>query len=264
MRKEAFAKKSLGQNFLIDRTVIRRIHEAVDPEPADLVFEIGPGRGALTDGLVASGAKIIAIELDRELVPLLREQFAESSNFSVIEANALTVDFHELIEKTSPGKTAKLAANLPYYISTAILQRLIEQRECFSQMVLMFQREVVDRIAAKPGDSERGFLSVLCEAFLRVEKLFDVPPEAFKPRPKIWSSVVRLVPIESEVQDAEAFRRIVSASFSQRRKTILNNLRPVVPNAAAVLEHAGIDPSRRAETISKDEWLRLLGAIPGR
>lgn len=265
-RKRSYAKKSLGQNFLVDNIYIRKIVDAVDPSETDTIIEIGPGRGAITEQLVPSGANIIAIELDRELVPMLRERFTNDSNFNVVEADATELDFASLINADPQAASrnpqlAKVVANLPYYISTAILQKLIEQRECFSSLVLMFQREVVDRITAGPGNSERGYLTVLVESAFTVEKLFDVPPMAFRPQPKVWSSVVRLTPKVNLVSHPEQFRQLLSAAFAQKRKTILNNLKTFSPEAPAALEKAKIDPGRRAETLTLDEWLRLAGAL---
>ena len=189
------AKRSLGQNFLVDGNYVSKIVNAVHPEKDEVVIEIGPGRGALTRELLERGAKVLAIELDRELVPKLRDDHGLTGRFIVVEADASEADLRELIDQFYPGTPkAKLVANLPYYISTAILQHLSAERHCLSKLVLMFQREVVERITAEPGSSERGYLTVLVEAAFAVERLFDVPPEAFRPRPKIWSSVVRLIP----------------------------------------------------------------------
>jgi 16S rRNA (adenine1518-N6/adenine1519-N6)-dimethyltransferase len=266
MENKRFAKKSLGQNYLVDAPVIDRIVAALEIEPDETIIEIGPGRGALTERLVESGANVIAIELDRVLVPMLREKFASNDNFSVIEADANVVNFSELCphKDKSVRVPMKLVANLPYYISTAILQRLIEQRNVFSRMVLMFQKEVVERITAPPGNSDRGFLTVLVEAYLVAEKLFDVPPTAFRPIPKVHSSVIKLVPHDCRSPhdskgeiDGSEFRSLVSAAFAQKRKTILNNLKHVYPNAAELLQKAAIDPSRRAETLTTEEWKRL-------
>lgn len=260
-KKNPFAKKSLGQNFLVDDTYIRKIIDAVDPSESDTIIEIGPGRGAITKKLVASGANVIAIELDRELVPILREKFLYATNFTIVEADASDVDFATLINPNFKFEISdlksKIAANLPYYISTAILQKLSEQCECFSSLVLMFQREVVDRITAEPGNSERGFLTVLVESAFTVSKLFDVPPNAFRPQPKVWSSVVRLTPKENVIAKPEEFRKLLSAAFAQKRKTILNNLKTFSPDALTSLEKADIDPGRRAETLTLDEWIRL-------
>ncbi|HEX9963050.1 MAG TPA: 16S rRNA (adenine(1518)-N(6)/adenine(1519)-N(6))-dimethyltransferase RsmA [Pyrinomonadaceae bacterium] len=268
-----FAKKSFGQNFLVDKNYIDKIIDALDLQAGETVVEIGAGRGALTEKLTESGANVIAVELDRDLIPLLKDKFGESENFTLVEQDALKINFDELIR---PAKTkipdldqrpkSKLVANLPYYISTAILQKLIEQRDCFSEMVLMFQREVVERITAKVGNKERGFLTVLVEAYLRGEKLFDVPPSAFRPAPKIWSAVVRLTPKESiEIENEKLFREIASAGFAQRRKTILNNLKNApdslkekIGNAETLLDIAEIDAGRRAETLTTEEWKRIL------
>jgi 16S rRNA (adenine1518-N6/adenine1519-N6)-dimethyltransferase len=259
--KPSFAKKSLGQNFLIDRNYIRKVVEALNPVETDTIIEIGPGRGALTERLVESGANIIAIELDRNLVPVLRAQFAEYKNLTIIEEDVLQCDFEEFLKdrgsKIKDQKPAKLVANLPYYISTAILQRLVEQRENFSSLVLMFQREVVERITAQPGNSERGFLTVLVENAFTVEYLFDVPATAFRPAPKVISSVARLTPRPRTIADELAFRSLVSIAFAQKRKTILNNLKTEFPNALELLAHSRIEPTRRAESLSLDEWLQL-------
>ena len=272
MKNKPFAKKSLGQNFLVDDSAIDRIVAALDLLKDDTVIEIGPGRGALTRHLIEQAGRVIAIELDRELVPMLREQFRDSENFSITEADALEVNFRSLRsappdESSDPSDTrSKLVANLPYYISTAILQHLIEQLDAFSLMVLMFQKEVVDRITAKPGDSERGYLTVMVEAYLEAEKLFDAPPTAFRPQPKVQSSVVKLVPRKSVAGEVrlspgaeESLRTLVSAAFAQKRKTILNNLKHGYPNSAVFLKAADIDPTRRAESLTIAEWFRLEG-----
>lgn len=264
-----FAKKSFGQNFLVDKNYIDKIIGALNPQAGDDIIEIGAGRGALTEKLAESGANIFAVELDRDLIPLLKEKFQASENISLIEQDALKINFDELIQKPKTDERrpkTRLVANLPYYISTAILQKLIEQRDCFSEMILMFQREVVERITAKVGNRERGFLTVLVEAYLEAEKLFDVAPSAFRPAPKIWSAVVRLTPKDSvEIDNEKLFREIVSAGFAQRRKTILNNLKNApaslkekIGDAESLLNKAEIDAGRRAETLTTEEWKRIL------
>ncbi|HEX8367212.1 MAG TPA: 16S rRNA (adenine(1518)-N(6)/adenine(1519)-N(6))-dimethyltransferase RsmA [Pyrinomonadaceae bacterium] len=264
-----FAKKSFGQNFLVDKNYIDKIIGALDLQPDDAVIEIGAGRGALTEKLVESGASLTAIELDRDLIPILKEKFGASENFSLLEQDALKLNFKEAVKRqpaTGNRQRSKLVANLPYYISTAILQKLIEQRDCFSEMILMFQREVVERITAEVGNKERGFLTVLVEAYLRAEKLFDVPPSAFRPAPKIRSAVVRLTPKAAvEIENEKLFRELVSAGFAQRRKTILNNLKNAPANlkekigdAENLLDDSRIDAARRAETLTPEEWKRIL------
>jgi 16S rRNA (adenine1518-N6/adenine1519-N6)-dimethyltransferase len=264
------AKKRLGQNFLVDESYARRIVGALGPRAGETVAEIGPGRGALTGLLLESGARVVAVELDRELVPVLLERFGGREEFKLVEADALEVDFCAAVE---PAAAARVVANLPYNISTAILQRLIEQRRCVPEMVLMLQREVVERITAPPGSAERGYLTVLVEAFCRPEALFDVPPGAFRPVPKVWSTVARLRARSGETGgfDESLFLHLVGAGFAQKRKTILNNLRhapedlrarfDAAGGAAALLEAAGIDPQRRAEALTHDEWAAVVKAL---
>ncbi len=264
-----FAKKSFGQNFLVDKNYISKIISALNPQENETIIEIGAGRGALTEKLVESGANILAIELDKDLIPLLQDEFGKYGNFQIIEKDALKIDFSSLKTQNSKLKT-KLVANLPYYISTAILQKLIEQRYVFSEMILMLQREVVGRICAEAGNKERGFLTVLVEAYFKIQKLFDVPPTAFRPVPKVWSSAARFT-VKSEkeigIKNERLFREFISLGFKQKRKTILNNLKnssgflykSVADKAdlASDLEKLNIDPKRRAETLTLDEWRKL-------
>jgi 16S rRNA (adenine1518-N6/adenine1519-N6)-dimethyltransferase len=266
---KVFAKKSFGQNFLVDGNYISKIIAALNPQPNEIIIEIGAGRGALTEFLIESGANVAAIELERNMIAVLRERFAGKENFNLIESDALGVDFAALIAdlnaQDSPFKPVKLVANLPYNISTAILQRLIEQRDCFSEMVLMFQKEVVERITAAPGDGERGFLTVLTEAYLMAEKLFDVPPNAFQPAPKVQSAVVRLKPrADFVLQNETFFHRLVSAGFRQKRKTIFNNLKNEFTEADKILGECGIDTRRRAESLTLEEWACLSRQKSGR
>ncbi|HEX8499587.1 MAG TPA: 16S rRNA (adenine(1518)-N(6)/adenine(1519)-N(6))-dimethyltransferase RsmA [Pyrinomonadaceae bacterium] len=266
------AKRSLGQNFLVDGSYARRVVGALGPRAGETVVEIGPGRGALTGLLLESGARVVAVEFDRDLAALLRERFAGREEFALVEADALGVDFCAAV---APAASARVVANLPYNISTAILQRLIEQRRCVAEMVLMLQREVVERIAAPPGSHERGYLTVLVEAFCDAQSLFDVPPGAFRPVPKVWSTVARLRvrPGAAGFADERLFLRLVGAGFAQKRKTIFNNLRSAPADLraladaaggpAALLEAAGIDPRRRAEALTLSEWASLAGALGG-
>ncbi len=254
----SFAKKSLGQNFLEDRGVIEKIVRAFDPTLEDTVLEIGPGRGALTELLVERAGRVCALEFDRELVPLLEDRFREHGNFTLVQGDALKIDFRDIVRDS---KKLRLIANLPYNISTAILQRLFSYADIFEDCVLMFQREVAERITAKPSTSERGYLTVLIEAHFSVERLFDIPATAFRPVPKVWSSVVRLVPNDRSVPNVKLFREIVAAGFAQKRKTILNNLKMRYPNSGLALLSSGIDARRRAETLTLDEWLRLAEGI---
>jgi 16S rRNA (adenine1518-N6/adenine1519-N6)-dimethyltransferase len=265
------AKKSLGQNFLVDEGVAARIVREVAPRADETVIEIGAGRGALTARLAGQVGRLVAIEFDRELVPVLEKRFGGRENFTLIEGDALAVDYCAAI---APASQARVVANLPYNISTAILQRLFEQRRCLTEMVLMLQREVVERITAAPGTGERGYLSVLTEAYCEAHPLFDVAPEAFRPVPKVWSTIVRLrvrASVAASVPDEALLWRIVSAGFAQRRKTIFNNLRhappPLLPQveaaggASALLDAAGIEAHRRAETLTLAEWVSLARTL---
>ena len=265
------SKRRFGQNFLVDRNIVNRIIEAFDPRPDETIVEIGPGRGALTTRLTERAGRVVAVEFDRDLVPQLRQLFHAATNLKLIEADALELDFCDAI---SPAKTSRVVANLPYNVATAILQRLIQQRLCISEMVLMLQREVVDRLTATPESPDRGFLSVLVQAYCETEKLFDVSPQAFRPAPKVWSTVVRLRVLRKmavEVKDEALLWKVVSAGFAQRRKTILNNLRDAPEEiqellkarggASIVLCEAAIPPLRRAETFELEEWARLVDAI---
>jgi 16S rRNA (adenine1518-N6/adenine1519-N6)-dimethyltransferase len=265
------SKRRFGQNFLVDRGVVDQIISAVSPRADETIIEIGAGRGALTARLLEKTGRVVAIEFDRDLVPSLREKFSSASNLLLLEADALTTDFCAAIE---PTQSTRVVANLPYNIATAVLQRLIEQRRCLSEMTLMLQREVVDRITAEAGSTERGYISVLVEAYCEAEQLFDVAPQAFRPVPKVWSTLVSLrvrPKIAVEVKDEALLWQVVSAGFAQRRKTILNNLRDAPPNiqellkkrggASIVLCDAGLTALRRAETFALEEWALLVNAI---
>jgi len=268
---EPYPSKRLGQHFLRDQRTIHRIIEALAPKPDETIVEIGPGTGALTSVLVERAGRLIAVEFDNKLTPLLSERFGSLPNFKLLMADALAVDF---CAEILPARTARLVANLPYNISTAILQRLIAQRACLEEMVLMLQREVVERLLAPAGTSDRGFISVLVEAYCEAEKLFDVAPGAFRPPPKVWSSVMRLrfrPRINTDVLDEGLLWETVSAGFAQKRKTILNNLRNASGRlqetlkrnggASIVLCKANVELQRRAETLTLEEWGKIVHAI---
>ena len=296
-------KKSLGQNFLIDGKLVNRIIEAVAPQSRDLVVEIGPGKGVLTVQLAKRAGFVIAVEADSRLVPGLR-LIVPSDKAEIVEADALQVNWAELVERggqrlverVAPEEPAgaeriqaRVVANLPYYISTAILQRLISVRGSFLDMTLMLQEEVVDRIISEPGGKEYGVLSVLSQFYCEVEKLFTVSPNAFKPAPKVQSAVIRLVPRKvpaADVPDESWFFGVVKGAFSHRRKTLFNNLMAAQSiRLSAEVERRGqsgpsdvtgkdrairieqalrkteIDGRRRAETLSIGEFAALCAAL---
>lgn len=268
---EPYPSKRLGQHFLRDLRITQRIVDALAPKSEETIVEIGPGTGALTALLVQRAGRVIAVEFDAKLAPVLQDRFGGYENFRLVMADALTTDFCAEIR---PAQKARLVANLPYNISTAILQRLIAQRECFDEMVLMLQKEVVERVLASAGTSDRGFISVLVEAYCETEKLFDVAPGAFRPPPKVWSSVMRIKirpRINADVADQNLFWEIVSAGFAQKRKTILNNLRHASGRvqealkrnggASIVLCKANVELQRRAETLTLEEWGRIVRAV---
>jgi len=252
------ARKSLGQNFIIDPNIVGRIIDEADIGPEDTVVEIGPGQGAMTRGLAERAKHLIAIELDERLLHRLKTELSDLKNIDLILGNALTFPYERLIGKV------KVVANLPYYISSPMITRLIEVREKIDYLILMLQKEVAERITAPPGGKEYGYLSVMVQLWAGAEILFHVPREAFSPVPKVDSAVVRLrmrASPEVEAADYGFFGKIVGAAFSQRRKTLRNTLRAsgLIPpeafdTAMSRMAEAGIDPSRRAETLSIGEF----------
>ena len=263
--------KRFGQNFLVNQGIIAQIVEALSPRADETIVEIGPGRGALTKSLLEQAGKLVAIEFDQKLIPLLQENFSSQKNFKLVQGDALTTDVCQVIR---PATQTRVVANLPYNVATPILQRLIEQRDCVSEMVVMLQQEVVDRIIAKPGAPDRGYLSVFVQAYCETEKLFDVAPGSFRPVPKVWSSVIRLTTRQRPAagsKNEKLFWQVVSAGFAQRRKTILNNLRnspsplqEIVKahgGASIVLCRAEVEVQRRAETLTLEEWAAITCAL---
>lgn len=251
------AKKSLGQNFLRDPHYLNKIVDAAGIGPDDQVLEIGPGLGHLTHVLTQRARKVLAIEVDDRLIPLLLDEFSAVRNFELLHADALEYDYDSL------DGTWKVVANLPYYISTPIIQKLILHRSKFKSLTLMLQKEVAERIAAPPGGKEYGFLSVLVQLYAIPRIEFKVPPGAFTPRPEVDSAVMTLVIRDQPavpVKDEDFFMVVVKAAFSQRRKTLRNSLKQL--NVAKekmemVLDKTGIDLGRRAETLSLEEFRRL-------
>jgi 16S rRNA (adenine1518-N6/adenine1519-N6)-dimethyltransferase len=257
-------KKALGQNFLTDRNVLARIAEAVTIGPDDRILEVGPGRGALTALLAEKGAQVLAVELDRGLVPLLRKEFAGRKNVEVVEADILAVDLPRLLGEREAG-TWKVAANLPYNISSQVLFRFLECRGLFSLLVLMLQKEVGERLLAPPACKEYGALTVLFRLHFQIRREFNVKPGSFYPVPKVDSVVLSFTPLSAprvDVGDEEFFRRVVKAAFGQRRKTLWNCLRGAALTdddaiLTVALERCGIDPARRGETLSLEEFAAL-------
>jgi 16S rRNA (adenine1518-N6/adenine1519-N6)-dimethyltransferase len=274
------AKKSLGQNFLTDTGVSRHIVDSVSPRPTDIIIEIGSGTGALTGSLAERAGRVVAVELDRRLGDDLSGKLKHFENVSVVWDDALTLDWDELVcrakfdfkpeQGSAEAPRVRVVANLPYYISTAIIEKLLAQRGRIFDMTLMLQKEVVQRITSAPGSRDYGYLSVLVQYHCAASKLFDGPPSAFKPPPKVDSAVVRLTFRERpavEVNNEARFFAVVRACFAQRRNTILNNLKAAASQmtftspAEDALRAAGVEPRRRAETLSLAEFGALADAL---
>ncbi len=249
------AKKSLGQHFLVDGHYIARIVAAIRPEAGDTMVEIGPGPGALTRPLLDKLPHLHVVELDRDMVARLNGEFS-SERLSIHQADALAFDF------TQFGDDLRVVGNLPYNISSPLLFHLADGAEKIRDMCFMLQKEVVDRMAAAPDTADYGRLSVMLQARFQVQKLFVVPPGAFRPPPKVDSAIVRLTPLPPEAvpyRDARIFADIVARAFGQRRKTLRNTLKGLVD--AALFEELGIDPIRRGETLSVAEFARLANRL---
>ncbi len=253
-------RKRFGQHFLHDEAVLARIVAAIAPRPGDRLVEIGPGEGALTGPLLATGVDLTVIELDRDLAARLRAR--QHPRLDVVEADVLDVDLAALARRL--GGPLRLIGNLPYNISTPILFQALAAAAHLVDMHFMLQKEVVDRMAAGPGSRDYGRLSVMLQARCQVVPLLDVPPHAFRPPPKVDSAVVRLLPTAPQrpaIQDPARFAAIVKAAFAQRRKTLRNSLRGLVDSPA--LTRVGIDPGLRAEQIPVDAWIALANAVTG-
>ena len=244
-------RKRFGQHFLHDPTVIRRILAAVDARDDDMVVEIGPGGGALTDALAAASGRLVAVEIDRDLAHWLEQRYAAAAHVQIRNEDALTLELATL------GDTLRIVGNLPYNVSTPLLFRLTEQQAVIRDAVFMLQREVVDRMVAAPGSKTYGRLSVMLQCFWSVEALFRVPAGAFRPPPKVESAVCRLTPIPALVEPGARprFDQIVRAAFGQRRKTLRRSLGGLMSDT--VLVAAGIDPGLRAENLSPADFARL-------
>ncbi len=248
-------RKRFGQNFLHDPGIINRILGSVAPGADEHLVEIGPGQGAITAGLLASGCRLDAVELDRDLIRRLEEKFGTAPNFRLHNADALRFSFCGLQEGKKP---LRIVGNLPYNISTPLLFHLLEQAHCIQDMHFMLQREVVERMAASPGGKSYGRLSVMLQVRCKVEPLFAIGPGAFRPPPKVESAFVRLTPHRRPpwpVADLELFSRLVSQAFSQRRKTLRNTLKGLLP--PDTLEACHIDPNARAEQLSPEQFVAL-------
>jgi 16S rRNA (adenine1518-N6/adenine1519-N6)-dimethyltransferase len=268
-------KPKLGQNFLIDAGAASKIVDALGDISARTVIEIGPGRGVLTDLLVQRARRVIGIELDRVLAAQLRMKYATRENIEVLESDFVTAEFPSMVGRR-PGPlhdlrptqadTVDIVGNLPYYITSDIVLRILELHNNIDRAVIMVQREVADRIAAEPGSRDYGLLSATTQLFARVDKLFTLPPGAFSPPPQVHSGAVRLTmaPRLEELQvEEEPFIGFLKAAFAQKRKTLANNLRGQYEAAAirATLKAAGLRADVRAEAISLEKTAAVFRAL---
>ncbi len=253
------ARKRFGQNFLHDQQVISRIIACISPQPTDLMIEIGPGQAALTRPLLESGAELHLIEIDRDLVTKLQQQFSAVPNITIHANDALKVNLPEI----TANRAFRLIGNLPYNISTPLIFHVLKWHEKVIDMHFMLQKEVVDRMAAKPGNRTYGRLSVMTQFRCCVTPLFDVLPESFSPKPRVCSSIVRLQPWSSPPADPgcyENLERVVAAAFSQRRKTLRNSLKHYFTPEQIL--NIGVDPGQRAEQLDLSQFAQLARSLP--
>ncbi|MBW5449056.1 16S rRNA (adenine(1518)-N(6)/adenine(1519)-N(6))-dimethyltransferase RsmA [Cohnella sp. CFH 77786] len=271
IRRHGFTfKKSLGQNFLIDSNILDKIIAAAGLDETRGALEIGPGIGALTERLAQTAGRVVALEIDQRLLPILEDVLSPYGNVSVIHADILKADLQRLWEESFAGLAGvSVVANLPYYVTTPIVMKLLEERLPVEHIVVMVQKEVAERMAARPGGKEYGSLSIAVQYYCEPEVIASVPSGAFIPAPNVDSAVIRLTKRREPavaVPDEARFFRVVHAAFAQRRKTIANNLSAISgkerkAELAELLTANGIQPERRAETLSLAEFARIDEAL---
>ncbi|MDQ2077593.1 16S rRNA (adenine(1518)-N(6)/adenine(1519)-N(6))-dimethyltransferase RsmA [Marinimicrobium sp. ABcell2] len=253
------ARKRFGQNFLVDQNVLDRILRAVNPSAGQHLVEIGPGKGALTSLLAEAAERLTVIELDRDLVPWLKVKFERYPGFELFQADALKFDFAALAGEAEP---LRIVGNLPYNISTPLIFHLLACASQVQDMHFMLQKEVVQRMAAQPGDKAYGRLGIMVQYYCKVENLFEVPPGAFAPAPKVDSAVVRLVPHQNlpyPAQHLKTLEKLVNVAFQQRRKTLRNALKQLLP--VELIDELPVDTGLRPENISLETFVDLSNVI---
>jgi len=259
-QKKHQARKRFGQNFLHDQGIIRHIVACIRPKADQKIVEIGPGLGAITEHLLATTGHLDVVELDRDLLPHLRISFASyGKNLRIHEADALKFDFASL---STDAELLRIVGNLPYNISTPLIFHLLSYTNLIADMHFMLQKEVVLRLAAGAGTNNYGRLSIMAQYFCRVDSLFEVPPEAFDPRPKVDSAIVRMAPyteLPHTALDFNHFEQLVKSAFSQRRKTLRNNLKGIASDEQ--LQSLGIDPSIRSERLTVSEFVAISNLL---
>lgn len=269
LKKYGFSfKKSLGQNFLIDPNILRNIVGHADLTKDSAAIEVGPGIGALTEHLARQAGKVVSFEIDQRLLPVLEDTLSPYDNVEIIHSDILKANVKEVIDTQLAGyEDIMVVANLPYYVTTPILMKLLMEGLPLRGMVVMMQKEVADRISAKPGTKAYGSLSIAVQYYMQAEIAMIVPKTVFMPQPNVDSAVLRLIRHDTppvQVKDEDFFFTVTKAAFAQRRKTLLNNLQSQLPNGKArkeeilvALEEAGIEPTRRGETLSIEEFGKL-------
>lgn len=256
--------KSLGQNFLIDETVLSDILDSANVTKEDFIIEIGPGVGTLTKELLKRAKKVCAVELDSRLIPILQTELSSFDNFMLINKDALKIDFKDIIGEEN---SVKIVANLPYYVTTPIISKLLTEGCNFKSLTIMIQKEVAERMAADPNTKEYGALSILTQYYCNTEIIRKVSPSCFIPRPKVESIVIKLEKLEKpsvEVQDEKMFFAVVRAAFNMRRKTLWNatkNLGIEKGTMENIFEESKIDSKRRGETLTLQEFANLTNTI---
>lgn len=262
--------KSLGQNFLIDEGALAGILSGADISEDDCVLEIGPGFGTLTQRLCGAAKKVVCVEIDKTVIPILEENLKDFDNFEIINDDVMKIGIKSLAEEKFGTENVKVAANLPYYITTPIIMMLLESKAKFKSITVMVQKEVAKRLCASEGTKDFGAISLAVQYFCNANYLFDVPNTSFMPPPKVTSTVVRLDLLDKprvSVKKEEMFFKTVKASFAQRRKTLLNALSNAgfsgfsKAEISEILKNIGIDEKRRGETLSIDEFALLADAL---
>ena len=259
-------QKKFGQNFLIDPTVLDRIIRAARITKEDCVLEIGPGIGTMTQYLAESAGSVVAVEIDQNLIPILKETLAEYDNVSIINDDILKVDLNKIVEEKNGGRPIKVVANLPYYITTPIIMGLFEKQVPLKSITIMVQKEVADRMQVGPGTKDYGALSLAVQYYAKPEIVANVPPNCFIPRPNVGSAVIRLTKYEQPpvvVRDPDRMFAIIRASFNQRRKTLVNGLGNAPElglskeQVARVLEEMQLSPTVRGEALTLEQFAKL-------
>ena len=263
-------QKKYGQNFLIDTSVLDRIIAAAEITKEDCVLEIGPGIGTMTQYLAENAGEVVAVEIDKNLIPILEETLSEYDNVSVINDDILKVDVNKIVEEKNGGKPVKVVANLPYYITTPIIMGLFENHVPLKSITIMVQKEVADRMQVGPGTKDYGALSLAVQYYAKPEIVANVPPNCFIPRPNVGSAVIRLTRYETppvQVNDEKKMFALIRASFNQRRKTLVNGLGNASElgiskeRVAAVLEEMQLSPTIRGEALTLEQFARLSNLL---